>query len=317
MSDKHAFIYVDDSGDDEIGVSMSALLLPAEEWSTCLGYWTETRTELQERYGLPKHFEIHSNAFLSAHPLKDLRARAAKQASVLASREEDPVLDAIAIARAQLELSDLALDRALAVAESAGKTMLEISSAARLNAPDVFDRLGRSRSIPEFESIECLSGTPGSRTTRRKIYNQLLDQINSLPGAQVVTVCANDGKKGTMGRVYEELLRIVGELLVKDERWGTVVVDGTPSARTAYYRDAHRNLELGARRILEDEVLRDSSESHFIQMADICAHSAFGLRQGKGDERYLRLKRVIVTADGEEVGPGNHGFFVVHEEERT
>ena len=75
VSDQHTFIYVDDSGDDCIGVSMTAVLIPAENWSTCLGYWTTKRADLETRHGLPRRFEIHSSAFLSAHPLKDQQRR--------------------------------------------------------------------------------------------------------------------------------------------------------------------------------------------------------------------------------------------------
>jgi hypothetical protein len=312
MSDRHSFIYVDDSGDDTIGASMSAVLIPAERWSTCLGYWTTTRRDIEQRFGLPRHFEIHSNAFLSAHPLKDHRARRAREASILSHRLEDASLNTIALARAQLELADIALDHALAAGLGAGKSITEISGAAHLNAPDVHDRLQRARSIVELEAITCLSDTPGSRTQRKKIYNELLAQINALPDVAVITVCADDGKKGTMSRIYAHLLTVVEELLHQQERWGTVIVDGTPSARTAYYRDAHRSLELSDRRILEDEVLRDSSESHFVQMADICAHSAFGLRQGS-PERYMRLKDVIHAERDRPVSAEDPGFFSVPE----
>ena len=311
VADQHTFIYVDDSGDDKIGASMSALLLPAEKWSKCLGYWTGLREELQTRFGLPKHFEIHSNAFLSAHPLKDVRADAARQTDILSTRiEDEPALDTIALARAQLELAEISLDQALAAAVQSGQALSEISSAARMNAPDVNDRLQRAQSLAGFAKIKCLSAT-GGRAERTTIYNQLLDQINAFPGARVITVCADDGLKGTMSRVYAELLKIIERLLLEERRWGTVIVDGTPSARTLYYRDAHRGLDLVSRRILEDEVLRDSSESHFIQMADICAHSAFGLRQRKSDERYVRLKDVIITADGNAVSNDNPGFYGV------
>jgi len=313
VADKHTFVYVDDSGDDEIGASMSALLLPAEQWSTCLKYWTRLREQLDTEFGLPKYFEIHSNAFLSAHPLKDLQAAAARRIDILSSRiEAEPALDTIALARAQLELADVALDQALAAAFQSGRKLREISSAARMNAPDVNDRLQRGRSLAAFAKIECLAETPGGRRKRTKIYNQLLDQINAFPGAKVITVCADDGTKGAMSRVYAELLKVIEDLLFGEDRWGTVIVDGTPSARTQYYRDAHRGLDLTNRRILEDEVLRDSSESHFIQMADICAHSAFGVRQQKAHgERYLRLKDVIITADGNGVSASNPGFYGV------
>lgn len=310
MADEHTFIYVDDSGDDTIGVSMSALLLPAENWATCLGYWMRLRAELQKEHGLPTFFEIHSNAFLSAQPLKDVKAATTRRSVILGTRLADPALDAIALARAQLELADLTLNQALAAAASAGKDRRDVSSAARLNAPDVERRLQQARSLADFESVLCLSDATGARTTRRKIYRQLLDQINAFPGAGVVTVCAADGKKGTSARVYAHLLAVVNDRLASEERWGTVIVDGTPSARTLYYREAHRALELDDRRVLEDEVLRDSSESHFIQMADICAHSAFGLRQGEA-ERYTRLSEVVQTANGERLTAEEPGFFML------
>lgn len=87
-----------------------------------------------------------------------------------------------------------------------------------------------------------------------------------------------------------------------------VIVDGTPSARTLYYREAHRALKLATRRILEDEVIRDSSESHFIQMADIVAHSAHRLLTGH-PANYLQFARVVVTPDGAQPSPEAPGFF--------
>jgi hypothetical protein len=308
MSDRHTIIYVDDSGDDKVGSSMTAVLIPAERWATCLGYWTKLRSELEDRHGLPRHFEIHSNAFLSAHPLKDEHKLRGRRSDIIMHREADALLDMIALARAQVELADVALDHALAAGVKSGRPLKELAAAAHLNGPDVVNRLERARSIEEFQEIACLTETGSGRRTRRKIYNQLLDQINALPEVTVITVTAEDGGKGTMSRIYAHLLTVIDEVLAAEERWGTVVVDGTPSARTIYYRDAHRNLDLGDRRILEDEVLRDSSESHFIQMADICAHSAFGVRQGD-TERYRRLKDVVRTADGEPLGDDNPGFF--------
>ena len=314
MSDRHTFVYVDDSGDDSIGRSMTAVLIPAERWSISLGYWTALRGELEEKFGLPRHFEIHSNPFLSSHPLKDERRLRGRRVDIITARETDPVLDTIAIARAQVELADLALDQALAAGLTNGKSVKDLAEAAHLNGPDVRSRVERARSIEELERIDCLAaGGPGNRT-RRKIYNELLAQINALPDAIVITVVADDGLKGTMPRIYAQLLNVTDDILRAQGRWGTILIDGTPSARTIYYREAHRNLVLADRRVLEDEVLRDSSESHFIQMADICAHSAFGLRQGEPD-RYLKLDRVVRTADGEPLERDNPGFFSVPAEE--
>lgn len=315
MADGHSFIYVDDSGNEIIGASMTALIIPSERWSECLGYWMQLRRELESDYKLPSHFEIHSNAFLSAHPLKDVQAAARQQSKILSSRLDDPVLDSVAIAKAQVELADIALNAALAAAVASDKDPQAISSASRLNKPDVADRLQRSRSMKEFEDISCLGSNGKARATRRTAYQRLLDQIASFPGTRVLTVCADDGDKGTMGRVYAHLLAILEDFLAAEKRWGTVIVDGTPSARTQYYRDAHRDLTLAERRILEDEVLRDSSESHFIQMADICAHSAFDLRQ-KEPARYMRLARVIHNANDEKLDADNPGFFALPEPQK-
>jgi hypothetical protein len=56
--------------------------------------------------------------------------------------------------------------------------------------------------LQEFNEIKCLGDSAGARTTRRTIYDQLLDQIASFPDTRVLTVCAQDGSKGTMGRIY-------------------------------------------------------------------------------------------------------------------
>lgn len=236
---------------------MSALLLPAEHWARCLGYWTGLRQSLEDEFGLPKHFEIHSNAFLSGHPLKDVKKSVTRQNDIVMTRiPEDAALDTIALARAQLELADIALDQAIAAAHQEGRPFDKISSAARMNAPDIHDRLQQARSLAGFEGIACLAKTPRGRSMRTTIYDQLLDQINAFPDAKVITACADDGKKGTMSRVYATLLTAIEAVLLSEARWGTVIVDGTPSARTPYYREAHRGLDLANRRILEDGTAR-------------------------------------------------------------
>ncbi len=103
-------IYVDDSGNEEHGVLFSAVLLPADCWSDALGNWIGLRRELaDEPHKLPTFFELHSQPFLSKRPLKPLRKASERREVQLAPSQGDPVLQNVALARAQVELSDLVL----------------------------------------------------------------------------------------------------------------------------------------------------------------------------------------------------------------
>lgn len=63
-----------------------------------------------------------------------------------------------------------------------------------------------------------------------------------------------------------------GEVVSPDERqslWDTAIRDATP------YREVHRALDLGDRRIIEDVVMQDSRYSQLIQAADLIAYGAY------------------------------------------
>jgi hypothetical protein len=65
-------VYVDDSGNQDVGVLWTALAIPLDRWSEYLGRWQSFRRFLSHKYGLPSGFELHAHAWLSQKPTKDL-----------------------------------------------------------------------------------------------------------------------------------------------------------------------------------------------------------------------------------------------------
>lgn len=107
---------------------------------------------------------------------------------------------------------------------------------------------------------------------RREIPEKGLKTISALPGLAVVTVQHPSPVKAD---AYKDLLEGVSDELEKRGAWALMVVDGDPKNPDPHVRDAHRQLKLKHRRVIEDGWLQDASVSQFIQMADLVAHSAF------------------------------------------
>jgi len=285
-------IYVDDSGDEEIGDLFSALIIPGRRWSEMLTYWRKLREELERSNGLPPKFELHARSFLSYRPTKELTKEEQRRQRIFESRHADPALHAVALARAQIELGDLTLTASLRAARDAGRSDRDIASVARMPESDVRDRLGGGTDVRRLRELDCMAENPTGRDARARMFERCVDQLARLPDLEIVTVYTPVRTGPTKAALYGDLLTLINDWLAERDAVGTVVVDGTPSARTLYYREAHRKLELATRRILEDEILRDSRESHFIQMADIAAYCAYQALRGRPDW-YLRLSSAI------------------------
>lgn len=220
----------------------------------------------------------------------------------------DPALATVAVARAQVELADLALRTAVKAAASAQQTPADIARSARLPVQDIRDWVEGERDLHQLASVPCLQESNTAQTRRGLIFDRCVDQVAALPGVAVLTAYDASTSGEAKSDLYGRLLAAVNTWLVADDASGTIVVDGTPSARTLYYRTAHRGLDLQQRRILEDEVIRDSSESHFIQIADVCAYCAYLHLKGKPG-RYLRLGPVLKTRTGDAATTVDAGFF--------
>lgn len=82
-----------------------------------------------------------------------------------------------------------------------------------------------------------------------------------------------EGFKDEKTHVYEQLVTIFEKELQQSDEWGFVFMDGDGSDSS--YRRAHRNLEIGSRRIIEDPVFQHSHLSQWIQIADIVAYAGY------------------------------------------
>ncbi|KZE88432.1 DUF3800 domain-containing protein [Microbacterium sp. TNHR37B] len=74
------------------------------------------------------------------------------------------------------------------------------------------------------------------------------------------------------------------------ELWERAVRDATP------YREAHRSLSIGDRRILEDPVMQDSKYSQLIQAADLIAYGAYHSHKQDHPEIWGDQSRVMPAA---------------------
>jgi hypothetical protein len=307
---EHFYIYVDDSGDEKNGALFSAVVVSAERWRETLGYWLGLRQQLAADYGLPTFFEIHSVGFLSARTLKELTKNYERRETIMnAPTDQDAVLHGVALARAGIELADLQLTRAIEAAHAAERSIQNIATAARMAQQDVESRIAHHRREPSVLSeIACLQAGQSARSKRTKIFQLCVDQLRQTAGLKICTVTTSESSGEARAALYGHLLATIDAWLAGQDAWGSVFVDGSPSARTLYYRDAHRALEIATRRILEDEVVRESSESQFIQMADIIAYCAHRARQGQTGH-YVCMGASMITPTQTPVTATDLGFF--------
>lgn len=87
------------------------------------------------------------------------------------------------------------------------------------------------------------------------------------------TTAKREGYRDERARVYRELLDKLEDELATAGEWGIVYMDGDGTDPS--YRRAHRDLDIGSRRILEDPSFQHSHLSQWIQIADVVAYAAY------------------------------------------
>ncbi|HEU5474802.1 MAG TPA: DUF3800 domain-containing protein [Actinophytocola sp.] len=121
-------------------------------------------------------------------------------------------------------------------------------------------------------------GVNMSWQARHDVAVRALAAIGQCPDLKVGTVyrrtsARRRGYATERDTVYIELVRWLDERLGGAREYGVVVMDGDGTA--AGYCDAHRSLRLPTRRIIEDPMFVPAHRSHWVQMADIAAWSAY------------------------------------------
>lgn len=112
----------------------------------------------------------------------------------------------------------------------------------------------------------------------REVLRLGLETIGTCPGLQVGTVWTNTNHTGSAyniakGALYANFITKLEDRLAAAGEYGQVFMDGDGSDPS--YRQAHRTLKLGSRRIIEDPLFQGSHLSQLVQMADMAAWTAY------------------------------------------
>jgi hypothetical protein len=70
-SERSYLVYVDDSGNEQVGWLWSAIAHPTELWTEHLQRWLNFRSWLYRTHFVPASFELHAQVWLSANPAKN------------------------------------------------------------------------------------------------------------------------------------------------------------------------------------------------------------------------------------------------------
>jgi len=151
------------------------------------------------------------------------------------------------------------------------------------------------------------------RRERHRLYEGALRVIGTFDEARLFTVETDSFRTFDL---YAELLGWIDEWLTIEKAYGIVIIDGLDPGWNC--RAKHRLLSIKTRRIVEDPQPCHSHESQLIQMADLCAHSAYRYVRGTDDPKSVALyrtslARLHVVADGE-ASPGIRSFEAPNED---
>ncbi|MDR1186576.1 MAG: DUF3800 domain-containing protein [Bifidobacteriaceae bacterium] len=127
-----------------------------------------------------------------------------------------------------------------------------------------------------------------SKAARRRLMEQALQTIGSTSVLRLGTCYRKTPKTGPAyakerAEVYSALIQHLDSRLATDGELGLVFMDGDGSEPG--YRDAHRDLKLATRRIIEDPLFQGSHISQWVQMADLVAWTNYqGLLRHPGKQ---------------------------------
>jgi hypothetical protein len=124
-----------------------------------------------------------------------------------------------------------------------------------------------------------------SEVSKPKAYAQFVAWLESWAERQDThLMLMYDGQQG-LGAPGEELASPRDR-----ELWETAIRDAAP------YREVHRSLDIGQRRIIEDVVMQDSRYSQLIQAADLIAYGAYQKHREEHPEIWGTRNRPVAGA---------------------
>jgi hypothetical protein len=117
-----------------------------------------------------------------------------------------------------------------------------------------------------------------SKQARSDVMKRALTAIGSTGHMGVGTVFRRTRATGSAyhlerASLYAAFVRHLDTRLATDDELGLVFMDGDD--HDSVYRDAHRDLDLSTRRVVEDPLFQGSHRSQPVQMADLVAWTAY------------------------------------------
>lgn len=134
---------------------------------------------------------------------------------------------------------------------------------------------GRGRISKKVPARHQHGGEPYWKDLGRDVAIQCLDQLRSIQGLTIKSVFQVGEPEHlalTKNQLYIRFLLEAQQKLSSDDAFGLVFIDGDGSDKS--FRAAHRAMESPDRSIVEDAIHLTSSDSYFIQMADLVAWTA-------------------------------------------
>lgn len=113
-------------------------------------------------------------------------------------------------------------------------------------------------------------GVNTDRGKRRKLLELGTAQVGQLEHVRII---AHQDVHITPEKCYNALLKKIDRVLLEEDSWALMVVDGT-NTDASHFR-AHRQLDPQNRRIIEDPWKQDSALNQMVQMADLAAYTLF------------------------------------------
>lgn len=108
-SERAYLVYVDDSGNEQVGWLWSAIAHPVELWTEHLQRWLNFRSWLYRTHGIPASFELHAQVWLSADPAKNTDAEQLARVTQLDGELVEIVRQGKASRRSRFEVFEKAI----------------------------------------------------------------------------------------------------------------------------------------------------------------------------------------------------------------